>query len=82
MEPFNIQRLLFAMGFFFWIPSVVACFLPLCNKARRFPSKSYKAGWIANMVLAHVTLALLITLLVVCCVTSGTHAQLLEALRP
>lgn len=28
---FNIQWLLFILGFFFWIPSVVGCFLPLCQ---------------------------------------------------
>jgi len=68
-DGFNIQWLLFVLGFFCWITSAVACFLPLCRRPR-FPSKSYKAGWIANMVLAFVTGAILITLIVLCIVYS------------
>jgi len=62
-DGFNIQWLLFVLGFFCWITSLVACFLPLCRKPR-FPSKSYKAGWIANMVLAFLAGAILITVIV------------------
>jgi hypothetical protein len=73
-EGFNIQWLLFVLGFFCWITSVVACFLPLCRRPR-FPSKSYKAGWIANMVLASVSLALIITLIVIAIVFSVSLAS-------
>jgi len=69
-EGFNIQWLLFVLGFFCWITSAVACFLPLCRRPR-FPSKSYKAGWIANMVLAFVVGAIMITLIVLATVYGG-----------
>jgi hypothetical protein len=63
-EGFNIQWLLFVLGFFFWVTSVVGCFLPLCRPAaKRFPTKSYKAGWIANMVLSAVCLVLSVMLI-------------------
>jgi len=54
-ECFNVQWLLFIIGFVVWPVSLVACFLPLCNGRggrSRFPTKCYKSGWIGNIVLS------------------------------
>jgi len=60
-DGFNVQWLLFILGFFFYIPSIVGAFLPLCQTPR-FPNQSYRGGWIANVVIASVYSALWIIL--------------------
>jgi heme/copper-type cytochrome/quinol oxidase subunit 2 len=68
-ECFNVQWLLFIIGWFIWPVSLVACFLPLCTGRRgaRFPTKCYKSGWIANVVLSIVSTALMVVLIVLVC---------------
>ena len=62
---FNIQWLLFILGWLTTIPLIVAIFLPLCNGRPRFSSKSYLAGWVANIVLLILQIIAIIVLVVV-----------------
>jgi hypothetical protein len=60
-DCFNIQWLLFIFGWVLLIPSIVAAFLPLCNgRKEKFPTKSYLAGWIANLVLLVIEIIVII----------------------
>ena len=62
---FNIQWLLFIFGWLTTIPLIVAIFLPLCSGRPRFPSKSYLAGWVANIVLLILQIIAIIVIVVV-----------------
>jgi hypothetical protein len=66
-ECFNVQWLLFIIGFFIWPVSLVACFLPLCTGRRgaRFPTKCHKSGWIANIVLTIISIAWMIAVIAI-----------------
>ena len=62
---FNIQWLLFVLGWLLLVPSIVGIFLPLCNGRPRFPTKSYFIGWIANIVLSVLLVIIIIVASVV-----------------
>lgn len=62
---FNIQWLLFVLGWLLLIPSIVGIFLPLCNGRSRFPTRSYLIGWIANIVLSVLLVIIIIVASVV-----------------
>lgn len=68
---FNIQWLLFIFGWLILIPSIVAIFLPLCSGRPRFPSKSYLAGWVANIVLSVLQIVAIIVIIVVTTKNNG-----------
>jgi hypothetical protein len=66
----NIQWVLLI----FWqlvIPCIVACFLPLCQTPR-FPTRSYYRGWVANMVMACVMVAVYI--IIIAAASASAHA--------
>lgn len=61
---FNVQWLCLSIGWLTLVPLFVGAFLPLCSQPR-FPSKSYKIGWICNIVCGVVEILLIIVVIAV-----------------
>jgi hypothetical protein len=51
-ECFNMQWVLFILGFFFFFPAALGVLLPFCQRGRLQRDPSYRLGWIGNCVLA------------------------------
>lgn len=49
---FNMQWVLFILGWFFFFPAALGVILPACSRGRLSRDPSYRLGWIGNCVLA------------------------------